>query len=154
MSSKAIGVLLGIVVAVLPLGGCGSGKATSTSHTSTAPQTTPATPATSSTAATTSSIPASNGSGTAVLPAAFTLGADGSMSPPQIAGPSDTTILLTVFSKAAHPVQIFFSTGLYLNVPPGGRASRRLTGLKNGNYSLSVDHKTLATLVVGAQPGP
>ena len=88
-----------------------------------------------------------------MLPANFVLEADGSLSPPLVAGPAGTTILLTLISHAAHPVRVAVASHR-LTVPPGGRASARLSGLKTGRYSITVDGRLRAALVVGAQPGP
>jgi hypothetical protein len=152
MSLRAIALFLGVAAAVLPLSGCGSGKTTATAQTST---TTLGAPATTSTTATTTttSISSSNGAATAVLPAQFTLNADGSLRPPLVAGPVDTTIALTVASHASHPVTLSVASRA-LTVSPGGHASARLQGLKAGRYKIQVDGTPRAALVVGAQPGP
>jgi hypothetical protein len=130
--------------------GCNSGKTTATAQASTA---TRGAPPTTSTAATTTSIPSSNGAATAVLPARFTLNADGSLSPPLVAGPGGTAILLSVTSHASHPVTLSVASRS-LTVSPGAHASTRLQGLKAGRYAIRVDGKQRAALVVGAQPGP
>jgi hypothetical protein len=150
MRLRAIALFLGVATAVLPLSGCGSGNTTSAAQTSTA---TPGAPPTTSTTATTTSIPSSNGATTAVLPAQFTLNPDGSLSPPLVAGPVDTTIALTVTSHASHPVTLSVASRA-LTVSPGGHASTRLQGVKAGRYTIQVDGTPRAALVVGAQPGP
>jgi hypothetical protein len=150
MRLRSIAVFLGVAAAVLLVGGCNSGKTTATAQTATA--TRPA-PATTSTAATTTSIPSSNGAATAVLPAQFTLNADGSVSPPLVGGPVGTTIALTVTSHASHSVTLSVASRS-LRVPPGGHASARLQGLKAGRYAIQADGTPRAALVVGAQPGP
>ena len=136
-------------MAVLLVSGCGSGKTTATAQTSTA---TRGARATTSTTASTTSIPSSNGAATAILPAQFTLNADGSLSPPLVAGPVDTTI------ADGHLPRLASGHALgHLAVADGlaGRARlTRLQALKAGRYTIQVDGTPRAALVVGAQPGP
>lgn len=151
MSRFARVLVLCGVVAVLPVSGCGGGSGSSSTHapavakTATTPPTSPP--------ATTTSIPSTNGAPTAVLPANFVLNADGSLSPRLVAGPGGTTVELTVTSKAGHPVTVSAASHS-LTVPPGGRASARLAGLRTGRHSVDVDGRPRAVLLVGAQPGP
>jgi hypothetical protein len=39
-------------------------------------------------------------------------------------------------------------------VPPGGRVSALITGLRPGTYRLELDGTARGTLTIGAQPGP
>jgi hypothetical protein len=61
---------------------------------------------------------------------------------------------VTITSKASHPLRIFVSTGRFLIVPAGGRASLRLAGMKAGRYTIYVEGRVRAALLVGAAPGP
>jgi hypothetical protein len=157
MSRRTAALVLGAMASVLPLAGCGSTSSSSgagSSATGTA-----AHPATSQTKAapstrTTPRVAPSNGAATAVLPASFTANSDGSLTPSTVAAPVSTTVLLTIASKASHPLRIFLSTGRFLTVPAGGRASLRLPGLKAGRYSIYVEGRIRGALVVGAAPGP
>src|SRR5438067_571579 len=123
MSRRTL-LILGTLGSFLLLNACKSGES-ATAQRSTASPSAPAhtqsAPARST--GTTSSIPSSNGAGSAVLPAAFTANADGSLSPSTVAAPVGTTILLTITSKASHPLRVFFSTGRFLSVPAGGHGS-------------------------------
>jgi hypothetical protein len=65
-----------------------------------------------------------------------------------------TTIMLTIDSKASHPLRVFLSTGRFITVPAGGHASLRLAGLRAGRYSLYVEGRRRGALIVGAAPGP
>jgi hypothetical protein len=65
-----------------------------------------------------------------------------------------TTVLLTITSKASRQLRIFFSTGRFFTVPAGGHASVRLAGMKAGRYSVYVEGRVRAALLVGASPGP
>ena len=150
MRRWATGVVLGGAVVALSAAGCGSGSKSSAARTST-PATVTTTPPQTTTA--TGTIPPTNGASTAILPASFVLNADGSLTPPQVAAPAATTILLTVTSRAPHPVTVTLASHP-LAVPPGRRASLRIAGLRNGRYAIAVDGRARATLVVGAQPGP
>jgi len=154
MSRRTVAVLLGGLVAVLPLAGCAAGtKSATRSSTPTVPSATATTPAQTSTPGATTSIPASNGSATAVLPASFVVNADDSRSPPLVAAPVQTTIQLTITSHASDPVRVSVAAKS-VSVQPGAHATARLPGLKAGRYTVSVDGMKRGALVVGAQPGP
>jgi hypothetical protein len=154
MSRHTSAFVLGALASVLPLAGCGSASNSATAqHPATAGSPTTATVAAPSTR-TTSRVAPSNGGATAVLPAAFTANPDGSLTPSTVAAPVSTTVLLTITSKASHPLRIFFSTGRFLSLPAGGHGSLRLPGLKAGRYSIYVEGRIRGALVVGAAPGP
>lgn len=146
---------------LLPLTACGGGsKSSSTPTTASSPTAASATqtappqtaPTTASTT-TTKSIPASNGRATAILPASFLIAADGSVTPPLVGGPVDTTVELIVVSRASHPVTVTVAAHS-LTVPPNGHATTRLAGLKAGRYAITANGARRAALVIGAQPGP
>jgi hypothetical protein len=61
--------------------------------------------------------------------------------------------VLAVISHASRPLLVAVSTHS-LTVPPHGSASVRLAGLRAGRYTIEVDGRARAALVVGAQPGP
>jgi hypothetical protein len=155
--SRRTAVFLGVLASVLPLAGCGSSSSSSSSGSSasgTGPRPAPAHTTAGPSTGTTPRVSPSNGTATAVLPATFTANPDGSLSPSTVAAPVSTTVLLTITSKASHPLRIFFSTGRFLVVPAGGHASLRLPGLKAGRYSIYVEGRRRAALIVGAAPGP
>ena len=167
MSRRTAALVLGALASVLPLTGCGStstsssgssatGTAARTSATtpSVAAPSTRTTPRVAPSTRTTPRVAPSNGAATAVLPAAFTANSDGSLTPSTVAAPVSTTVLLTITSKASHPLRIFLSAGRFLTVPAGGRGSLRLPGLKAGRYSIYVEGRIRGALVVGAAPGP
>jgi hypothetical protein len=82
--------------------------------------------------------------------------AHGSLNPSSVSAPGNVTIDLTVTSGDSHAHQVVLRTTppRTLAVPAGGRASLQLTGLKNGQYALTVDGTRAGVLIVGAQPGP
>lgn len=90
------------------------------------------------------------------VPAAFAI--DGPrLSPPRVQVPAFLAIELT-FSSAdgkAHHVVLRSPARTTLDVPPGGRRSRRVEGLRAGRYAVVVDgSSTDGSLVVGGEPGP
>lgn len=171
MSRRTIASFLGSGALILLLGACGGGSSSTRSETSTPGSSSPSSPSTGSStqrstahgstvhtmptspAQTTTSIPSSNGAATAILPARFVASPDGSLTPPLIGGPAATTIVLAVISHASRPLLVAVSTHS-LTVPPHGSASVRLAGLRAGRYTIEVDGRARAALVVGAQPGP
>jgi hypothetical protein len=162
MSRAATGTTLATLAAVLALAGCGgSSTSVTTPGSATTSPTTTSNPATSETAtstttttqATTGTIPSNNGAATAFLPAYFFAAPDGSLSPRTIGAPAATTILLTVTSRATHPLTVAVA-GHSLSVPTHGHLRVRLAGLKPAHYQVTVDGTPRATIVVGAQPGP
>lgn len=155
MSFRAGVLVLATPVAVLLLAGCGSSGSRPAATRTTAP--TSASSVLTVTAphppANTSTIAPSNGAATAFLPATYTIEADGSVSPPLISGPAATAILLTIDSRAPHPVSLELA-GHAVSVAPGSRVSARIVGLRVGRYVVRVDGIARGALVIGAQPGP
>jgi hypothetical protein len=90
------------------------------------------------------------------LPATFTIGSGGTLSPPSVSAPSGVAIDLTVISGdgRAHRVLLGTRPSRSLSVPAGGRASILVSGLRNGSYPIEVDGATHGTVVIGVQPGP
>jgi hypothetical protein len=87
------------------------------------------------------------------LPATFKILPSGALSPPTVTAPARVPVLLTVVSGdgRAHRARV---RAHELMVPPHGRASVLLTGLKNGRYALDIDGAPKGALVVGVAPGP
>jgi hypothetical protein len=91
------------------------------------------------------------------VPATFTFGASG-VTPSSVHVPAFLAIELTVVSAdgKAHAVTLESPGPVNLTAPAGGRASKRLAGLKAGTYKLSSldGNGPDAELVVGGEPGP
>jgi hypothetical protein len=154
-------LFLALIPVFLFVAGCGGSSHTSSTISATAPigsATTSATPTTSSTTSTSAtstgatSSPAPQSSNVRV-PATFLILPNGRMNPPQIAVPAGLPVELTV-AGAGHEAHRVVAAGHSLSVPPGGRASVRITGLKKGHYVIQVDGRSAGLLVIGAQPGP
>ncbi len=89
----------------------------------------------------------------AVVPAVFTIAAGG-VTPPRVEVPAFFTIRVTGVSQDGQAHTIAFR-GKSADVPAGGRASLRVTGLKAGEYPVTIDGDAgAATIAVGAEPGP
>jgi hypothetical protein len=87
------------------------------------------------------------------LPATFTIGADGKLTPPSVSAPAGVLIGLTLISGdgAGHRVMVGTKA---ITVPPGGRTYTALRGLSRGRHPVLVDGARRGTLVVGGSPGP
>jgi hypothetical protein len=87
------------------------------------------------------------------LPATFTIGAGGKLTPPSVTAPAGVLIGLTVVSGdgAAHRVTVGAKA---IVVPAGGKTYTALRGLTRGRHLVLVDGAPRGTLVVGGQPGP
>jgi hypothetical protein len=87
------------------------------------------------------------------LPATFTIGAGGRLTPPSVTAPAGVLIGLTLVSGdgAAHRVLIGAKA---IAVPAGGRTYTALRGLSRGRHPVFVDGAPRGTLIVGGQPGP
>ena len=96
------------------------------------------------------------GSANARVPATFTISRNGSVSPSTVSAPAFLAISLTVVSGDGkhHQVRVLTLAPHVLNVPAGGRASTLIGGLKAGNYTVQIDGKPRAKLVIGGEPGP
>ena len=96
------------------------------------------------------------GSADARVPATFTIPRSGSVSPPTVSAPAFLAISLTVVSGDGkhHQVRVLTLAPHVLNVPAGGRASTLIGGLKAGDYTVQIDGKPRAKLVIGGEPGP
>jgi len=91
-----------------------------------------------------------------VLPATFELGPGGVLRPPTISAPAGVPVLLTAVSSDARPHQVVLGGPhpVRLSVPPHGRASAKVSDLRDGRYPITVDGAHRGALVIGAQPGP
>jgi hypothetical protein len=128
-----------------------------TTRQTTTPQTTTSQTTTSQTATpqTTLTQPPPVASG-ARIPATFRLGPGARATPPVVNAPALIPIALTLISTdGAHTALVRTPTPHTLHVPAGGRAEVLLSGLREGHYTIVLDHGagTLA-LMVGGQPGP
>ncbi len=96
------------------------------------------------------------GSANARVPATFTISRSGSVSPRTVSAPAFLAISLTVVSGDGkhHQVRVLTLAPHVLNVPAGGRASTLIGGLKAGDYTVQIDGKPRAKLVIGGEPGP
>ena len=90
------------------------------------------------------------------VPANFVIAAGGRLRPSQISVPPGFAVALTMISGdgAAHHVVLSSPAPKSLSVPPHGRATVRVAGLKKGGYPVKVDGRTAGILVIGGQPGP
>ena len=90
------------------------------------------------------------------LPALFTIGAGGRLTPPVVSGPAGVTIELTVTDRdtRSHVVKVAGPAPVTLTVAPGGSVTRLLTGLPKGSTAITVDGVARGSLQVGAAPGP
>jgi hypothetical protein len=145
-------------VASAAAAGCGgsSKKVTTTQSGRAAPVAPGPSPRTAtSTATRTASVPptTTTGASNVRLPATFTIRPGGALTPPTVGAPTGVAVHLTLISgdHAAHRAAV---AGHTLSVAAGGRASVLLSGLRKGNYPLTVDGVRRGTLVIGVQPGP
>jgi hypothetical protein len=146
---------LGVVVLVAACGG--SSHKSSSSAPAAAPgsttQTVPATTPGSQTSQGAASHTVTTGATNVRLPATFTIGAGGALTPPTISAPPSVAVQLTVVSGDGKQHRVTLASRS-LTIPAGGRASALVTGLKSGQYPVTVDGTRRGTLVMGAQPGP
>ncbi|HUZ29953.1 MAG TPA: hypothetical protein VMU90_11965 [Solirubrobacteraceae bacterium] len=155
-------LLLGALGAVLPLAGCGNNAPKTGSTTGGHIAATSGSPSAATSGSTNGATqtPTSGGPSSAthvILPATYTLGPSGSLSPSTVSAPKSVPILLTIVSHdaATHHVAIDVKPQpRTLTVPASGRASAKLGVLPPGSYTIAVDGKPRGRLVVGVQPGP
>ncbi len=157
-----------LALVAAPLSACG-GSSHKQASTATAGASTTTPSASTSTPATTKTSSAPTGTRTATtpaetttaasgvhLPATFTVGAQGRLTPPSVTAPAGIPIALTVISAdgKAHQIVLKSARRHTLSVPAGGRASTAINGLAAGQYAIQVDGTTRGTLVIGGRPGP
>ncbi len=119
--------LIGSIVLTLALVACGGASAAST---------------------TTSSAPR--------LPARFTIGAGGRLSPAVVAAPAhiDIEVSIRCTDRHIHRVVVATPHRHTLRVSRSSAAHVLLTGLRNGTYAINIDGRPRGKLIVGAIPGP
>jgi hypothetical protein len=144
----------------LALAGCGGSKSSTTAPapstttaTKTATTTTPTTRAQTSTTATTrSTATTSTASINVRVPARFTIGADGAVSPPTVTIPANLPVELIVVSNAKmHRITL---RTIAFTIGPHQQVEKLIDGLKAGSYPLKVDGAAKAALTIGGSPGP
>jgi len=90
------------------------------------------------------------------IPATFTIGRGGSLTPPTVTAPAHIPVQVTVISGdgRSHTVVLRTPTSYVLTVPAHGRATVLIASLKLGRYALDVDGTARGALVIGGAPGP
>ena len=90
------------------------------------------------------------------VPATYTIGSSGSLTPPQISIPAGYRVQLTFIDNgsAAASVVVMTPHPLHLTAPAGGDASTILSGLKKGSYTVTVNGTVRGSLAIGSSPGP
>jgi hypothetical protein len=96
------------------------------------------------------------GSGSARVPATFTIRASG-VSPATVSAPAFLAVQVTAISADGQPHTVVVQVPgkqRTLSVPAHGRASVLIPGLKAGDYPVEIDGKARAKLTIGGEPGP
>lgn len=134
----------------------GATAPTSSSSATAAPTTKTSSAPTGTRTASTPAETTTTGSSGVRLPATFTIGAGGGLSPLSVTAPAGVPIELTVISGDGKPHQVVLKAPhpQTLGVPAGGRASTAVTRLPAGQHPIEVDGATKGSLVIGGQPGP
>ena len=90
------------------------------------------------------------------VPAAFAIGAGGSLAPPLIAVPKqiDIELILTSNDGKSHTFELNAPHEYHATVRPGAPTRALLNGIPAGTYSVAVDHRVAGRLIVGVAPGP
>lgn len=165
---------LGLVVAGLAAGGCGSdddrpAETTPTARAPEAPSPPPDATQPGTTAVTPPPAETEPGGGTggatppdasdeqAVrVPASFVVTADGRLDPPEITVPLFLAVELSVRADdgRARRVELRTPRPQTLDVPAGERAAVRIPGLRAGRYELLLDGRAAGAIVVGGEVGP
>jgi hypothetical protein len=168
-----------LLVVAMVVAGCGGGgevassgtpepAATSTptaTATATATVTPPPTPTATATATATATPTAGGesdqgGGGDeagAHIPVSVTVGSDGTVSPSRVSVPAFFALDLQVRNRTGGSISVSWSgsepSGTF-EVASGQTGTRRVAGVKKGEYPLAVTGAGTATIVAGAQPGP
>ena len=87
------------------------------------------------------------------LPATFTVGPGGKLTPPSVTAPAGVLIGLTLISGDGRMHHVTVGAKAIV-VPAGGRTYTALQGLHAGRHPVIVDGSPRGTLVVGGSPGP
>jgi hypothetical protein len=157
------------VLAGLLLAGCGGSGSTSSTATKAA-STSTSTPASTSTTTSTStgttttpkpapgskrtSPPAPTG---ARIPATYTIGSAGTLSPPTISAPSGFTVAVTLTNRDSKAHTVIIGTpkpSAAIHIPIGARSYLLEPRLPKGSYAITVDGAVHGALVIGSAPGP
>jgi hypothetical protein len=90
------------------------------------------------------------------LPARFTVGAGGRLSPTVVAAPAHIDIEVSIRCTDRHVHRVVLATPHRhtFKVSRFSAADILLIGLHNGTYAINVDGKRRGKLIVGAIPGP
>jgi hypothetical protein len=133
-----------------------TGTQTTTPTTS---ETATGTPPTGTETTTNPGAPASGGAPpreNARIPAMFTIGPGGAVTPPTITAPAHLPVQVTVISGdgRAHKAVLHTPIVYVLAVPAHGRATVLIANLKAGRYPLVVDGTARGALAIGGAPGP
>jgi hypothetical protein len=90
------------------------------------------------------------------LPARFTVGAGGRLSPPAVSAPANIDIEVSIrcTDRYVHRVVLATPHRHTFKVSRSSAADVLLIGLHNGTYAINVDGKPRGKLIVGAIPGP
>ena len=163
---RRIRVVVMCVLAAAALEGCGGAKHASSSSsaagkgsssTGSASTTAGGPSSSATTTGLTTTGPASRrGASDVRIPASFTIGHGGTLTPPTVSAPAFLAVQLTVASGdgRGHTVLLETPRRKALRVPPGGRASALVAGLRAGRYPIEVDGAPRGALMIGGEPGP
>jgi hypothetical protein len=90
------------------------------------------------------------------VPATFSLGASGTLSPGQVSAPAFLAVAVRIKSgsAAAHTVTIATPHQVHLGIPPHGAGATTIPGLRAGTYPILIDGTRRGALVIGGEPGP
>jgi hypothetical protein len=144
-----------MAVAVV-LAGCGGSSTHAHISTSPPPAATHVIPTTTAAPASypqTTSQAATSGASNVRLPASFTIGPGGKLTPPFVTAPAGVLIGLTLISGDGKLHHVTLGREV-IAVPAGGRTYLALRGLAIGRHSLIVDGAPRGTLIVGGSVGP
>ncbi len=167
-SSKPAATSSSNPTAPLPAGSTRSGSSSTSSGQRTTTTTSSTTSSPTAPGATTTSksnptggagLPSGSSSGGATnarVPATFTIGSGGRLSPPAVSAPAFLAVQLTVVSQdsRSHQVLVRTPTPHPLAVPAHGHASVLIPGLRAGRYPLEIDGASRGALSIGGEPGP
>lgn len=164
---------LASVVALAGCGGSGSHSTSAVKHPATVSTATHATTPTASIPATTTTSPTGGaglsattsaptppagggGSTNARVPASFSIGRGGSLTPPTVSSPAFIAVRVSVTTTdgTAHTVLIETPQPHTLHVLPGHKATVLISGLKVGTYRIEVDGTPRGALDIGGDAGP
>jgi hypothetical protein len=165
----------GLLVALL-LAACGGTSHSSSSTTTASSATTASTSSTATTTVRSKSVPTATTAKTTTattrdatktpvappaasgprVPATYTIGAGGTLSPQVISPPAGYTVEITFIDQGSAVDHVTVNTPrpLRLVVPAGGDSSQLVSHLPKGSYSIIVNGTKRGSLVIGSAPGP